>query len=213
MTKKVKFIVNDENQGIVQIENARLSFPNLWRPGMYLGAEKSNLDSSLLIPLEEKAVAKQIHDFIVARARTIDPSIKKVSELVDPKFIKHESDGWWIVKTTNTLRYPPKYVNEAGKIEANPLECGAENKLYAGCHVRVKLNINPTQVNKNKVKVWVNIVAIQFMSDGEPFGSFLNDEDVMDGFTPVEPAAGSEFAEADGGDIDDDDEFDLDDFE
>ena len=59
MSKKVKFIVSDEQHGVVQLENVRLSFPNLWTPGTYKGAQKTNLDSSLLIPIEDKAEAKK----------------------------------------------------------------------------------------------------------------------------------------------------------
>jgi len=93
----------------------------------------------------------------------------------------------------------------------DPIGAGAESILYAGCYVKVKLQVN-CDVSASKTKVWVNLAAIQFLEDGERFGGAgMSDEELADGFDEVE----GDFEKPESDDFDDDDideeDMDLDD--
>ena len=224
---KVTFKVADADRNIWLLENVRVSFPNLWRPGKYEGAEKPNLDTSFLIPKDQKDVVKAISTEMVKLARTINGKIKKPSQIKHLKFLlPRGEDGKpkgndYVLKTSNTFDYPPVYIDENGKRAHDPIAAGAESKLYGGCYARIKVQMNPDTVG-GKVKIWSNLVAIQFMAHGERLGSALSDDELSDGFGEVEvdddfSKAGSEdeFEDDLDDDIDDDedDEFDDDDFD
>lgn len=122
------------------------------------------------------------------------------------------------MKTSNTFDYPPVYIDENGKKVNDPIAAGAEGRLYGGCYARIKVQMNPDIVG-GKVKIWSNLVAIQFMAHGERLGSSLSDEELSEGFDEVEveddfDTAGTEDEFED--DLDDDlgdDEFEEDDFD
>lgn len=218
--KKAEFKVQDREKGLWMLTNVRLSFPNLWEPGMYDGAKKPRLDSSFLIAKEDKEVAIAISKEMVAMAQRENSKITKLSQLKHPKLEKTK-EGDYILKTSNALDYPAVYFNRQGKPVKDPLAAGADRELYAGCHVRVKITVNSELVDSKKgiVKLWTNLTAIQFLAHGERFGNGPTEEELSEGFGEVEVdddefenkgLSDDDFEDSDEDDFDDD-ELDLDD--
>ena len=165
---------------------------------------------------------------MVKLARTLNPKIKKPSEIKDVKFSRpKKKDGTvldhFVLNTRNSLDRPVNYIDNTGKIINDPVTAGAESILYGGCYARIKVQVNPDMAS-GKVKLWCNLVAIQFVAHGERLGAgAMSDEELSDGFGEVEveddfDKAGNDEGDDFDDDLDDeldssDDEFDEDDFD
>lgn len=185
-----------QSEVVWTLSGGRLSYPNLWTPGMYEGARKTGLDSSFIVSKDQPDLIKEIKLSYLKMANALNPKIKKLSQLKDCK-LKMDAEGNLIIQTNNTMDYPPVYFNLKGKKENNPIAAGAPAELYAGCYTKAKLSFNPT-MNEGKVKVWIGITAIQFAEDGERLGGGLTDDEVEEGFGAVKGADMS------GGELEDD---------
>ena len=85
---KVTFKVSDPDRNIWLLENVRVSFPNLWRPGKWEGAEKPMLDTSFLVPADQKDVVKAISVEMLKLAKSMNGKIKKLAEIKHLKFVR-----------------------------------------------------------------------------------------------------------------------------
>lgn len=203
---KVKFKVMDNN--VWMLEMVRVSYPNLWKPGKYDGAEKPNLDTSFLIPKEQADLIKSMKKEMMKLAKSMNGKIKKLSQIKHLKLVPSKSnEEYYVLKTSNSFEYPPVYIDRNGRKVNNPLDVGADRELYAGCYARVKIQMNPDIVS-GKVKVWSNLLAIQFMAHGERFGNGLDDDELSEGFDAVETE--DDFDEVGVDDANDEDDFEDD---
>lgn len=194
----VEFTIQSESEGIWQLEGLRLSFPQLWETGMYEGNKKPRFDAAFLIPIDQKDVVKQITKAMVKVAHAENPKITKLIQTVtEKKYLKltKTSDGkHYVLKTSNDVRYPAHYFGPDNKDYGNNptalIAMGADKVLYAGAHVRIKLTVNASTHN-GKFTLWVNLSAIQFLSDGEKFGGGgMSETDMAKGFSKVEVKGG-----------------------
>jgi len=194
------------------VSGGRLSFPHLWKPGPdpETGGPSTRLNASFLINKEENAeTVTQIKKAMLKVAKSLNPKVEKLGQLKHIK-LGSDDDGNFILKSSNSLDRPTSYFDNRGKKVDDPIGAGAESILYAGCYVKVKLQVN-CDVSASKTKVWVNLAAIQFLEDGERFGGAgMSDEELADGFDEVE--GDFEKPESDGFDDDDlnEEEMDLD---
>jgi len=199
----------------------QISFPNLWKPGKYKGALKPNLDTSFIIPKKDIEIVKQINKFLIAVAKQENGNVKKLSETMDVKLIKSKSDGKengdWVLRTTNSFEYPPKFVNLKGatiEYSGGPtsnVPTNVTGLLRAGNYVKIVVACNPQTID-SKVKVWTNLDRIQFFKEGPNLGGGVADDLVKDEFGTVEGDYDMDDSPSED-DVSPDEEFDDDEFD
>jgi len=147
----------------IQIKNARLSFPSLFKKAEFNGTV-GKYEATLLFPKTDtktyNAVIKLIEDCKKDNKLKVAP---------DKVFIKDGDDveydgyaGMWAVKASNNSR--PTVIDR----DRTPLTEDDE-KFYAGCYVNAIIEAWG-QNNSYGKRVNSNLLGVQFVRDGEPFG-------------------------------------------
>ena len=159
------------------IKNARLSFPSLFQKSVFDGKE-GKYEATLLIDKKDEALKKQIDEQIAKKVAE-----EKVKVPSDKYCIKDgdESDldgfeGNWSLKASNPKR--PTVIDR----DKTPLTEDDE-KLYAGCYVNAVIDFW-VQNNAYGKRINANLYGVQFVKDGEPFGT--GPVDVTDDFEDLD---------------------------
>lgn len=147
----------------VTLKNVRLSFPSLFKKSSFNGVE-GKYEATLLLDKSDTKTMKILEDAIEQCKK--DNKLKVPS---DKTFIKDgdeiEYDGYAnsiAIKASNNKR--PTVVNR----DRTPLT-EEDEVLYAGCYVNAI--IEPWgQNNQYGKRINANLLGIQFVKDGEPFG-------------------------------------------
>jgi len=165
----------------VIINNARLSFPSLFKTEEYGGADTGKYGATFLIPKSDEATIKAIKAAMkeVAEAEFGKPLPKNLGTCLKDGDDK-EYDGYadhYSIKATTKRR--PVLVNR----DKSPI-AEDDGILYAGCYVNASLDIWAMN-NQYGKKVLASLNGIQFARDGESFGA---SNDSMDDFDELEPA-------------------------
>lgn len=150
----------------VQIKNARLSFPSLFQKASFNGQESGKYEATFLFPKTDVATYNAVMSAI--EQCKIENKNTKVAK--DKIFIKDgdeiEYDGYagmWAVKAANSKRVT--IINR----DKTPI-AESDDILYAGCYVNAI--IEPwSQDNQFGKRINANLLGVQFVKDGEPFGS------------------------------------------
>jgi len=147
----------------ISIKNARLSFPSLFKKASFDGNE-GKYEATFLFP---KSDTKTYDAVMVAIEECKKANKLKVASdklcIKDGDEVEYDGyEGMWAVKASNNKR--PTAVNR----DRTPL-VEADEVLYAGCYVNAI--IEPWgQNNKYGKRVNANLLGVQFVKDGEPFG-------------------------------------------
>lgn len=172
----------------VVLKNVRLSFPALFRKAKFKG-EETKFEATLLIPKDDKVNLRKINKLIEAAKAEAKGKIK-----ADKICLKDgdESDydgyeGHMSFKAANNKR--PQVMDR----DKTPLT-EEDGVVYAGCYVNASVGVW-VQDNDYGKRINGNLYGIQFVKDGEPFGSGA--VDVTDDFDDL------------GDDEDDEDDDDL----
>ncbi len=147
----------------ITIPNGRLSFPSLFKKAVFEGKE-TKYEATILFPKSDT----KTYDKIIAAIE----ATKKASKIKVPEakyFIQDGDDkeydgyeGMWAVKASNAKR--PTVINR----DKTPL-VEEDEVMYAGCFVNAI--VEPWgQSNQWGKRVNANLLGIQFVKDGEPFG-------------------------------------------
>lgn len=194
------------SDGSIRIENVRASYPHVGKPQENKDDAGNVTSSYAITALMPKATHREAKDLIKQRIELLLKENKIKAVAADRKFIKDgdtmakdENEGMWVVscreKNQPALRHRKKdpATGKAMRLTAEQ----AERLIYGGCYVAVLFK--PWwQNNKYGKRVNANLLAVQFMRDGEPFGEGrIREEDVDDSFEADE-------AEDDTGGFDDD---------
>jgi len=147
----------------VKIPNGRISFPSLFKKSSFDGKE-GKYEATILFPKSDT----KTYDAIMASIEACKKD-NKIKVGADKLYIKDGDDieydgyaGCWAVKASNNQR--PKVYNR----DKTPL-VAEDEVIYAGCFVNAI--IEPWGQNNNYGKrVNANLLGIQFVKDGEPFG-------------------------------------------
>jgi hypothetical protein len=148
----------------IKIANGRLSFPSLFKKASFNGSDDGKYEATILFPKSDTETYDKIMDAIEQCKK--DNKVKVPS---DKTFIKDGDEvdydgyeGMWAVKASNKVR--PTVVDR----QRTPL-VEEDNIIYAGCYVNVF--IEPwAQNNSYGKRVNANLLGVQFVKDGEPFG-------------------------------------------
>lgn len=154
----------------IKVTNARLSFPSLFKKAVFEdGQGEGKFEATFIIPKKGneawyKSVTQQI-DAAKKEAKTEKiPSDKlfiKDGDDFDMEKYPEYADSW-IVKAANSKRPTTIDRDKTTVVEADEL-------FYAGCYVNGI--IEPwVQNNKYGKRVNANLLGVQFVKHGEPFG-------------------------------------------
>ena len=147
----------------IKIPNARLSFPSLFKKSEFQGKE-GKYECTLLFPKSDTKTYDAVMSAIEACKKD-----NKLKVGADKLCIKDGDDseydgyaGHWSIKTANNKR--PTVINR----DKTPL-VEEDEVVYAGCYVNAIIDMWG-QNNSYGKRINSNLLGIQFVKDGEPFG-------------------------------------------
>jgi len=147
----------------IKIKNARLSFPSLFKKAVFNGQD-GKYEATFLIPKSDKKTYQAIMDGIeeLKKANKAKVSSDKLC-IKDGDEIEYDGyAGHWAVKASNSKR--PTVVNR----DKTPI-VEDDDIIYAGCYVNGVIELW-FQNNSYGKRVNANLLGVQFVKDGEPFG-------------------------------------------
>jgi hypothetical protein len=170
---------------MIMIGGARVSFPHLFRRPVINGEEGKCGAVLMLDPKKHAGAIHTIEKGIDAlckfkfKGRKI-PSDKLCLRDGDDKG-RPEYEGYQVLSANSKGK--PLVI---GKDGSNVITDEEENPIYAGCYVNAKVRLW-AQDNQYGKRVNAELVAIQFLKDGEPLdGSYVSVEDAMSGFGAID---------------------------
>lgn len=178
----------DEEQGIFQMNSARMSFFCLWKPNLYKGKATGRQVAAFTFTEEEQPELKKIVQLALKQMRKVDASVKSPSEARNDRFKsyvdKKTGEEYLMFRTSNDEKYPAAYVDERNKLYNSPDPAIEDKVFYQGCRVNAKVQLK-AKSGSDGIDLWSNLVAIQFAEDDQRLGG-MSDEKKLEGFAPVE---------------------------
>ena len=151
------------------LKNVRLSFPSLFRKAEFDGVNTKFEGTFLLDKTTQadqiKIVEKAIDDFLSAKFPNGAPKSIKRTVFVDGD--SKDYDGYanqMGFKGSNTKR--PTVINR----DKSPIT-EEDGILYAGCYVNAIVDLWYSDHPKGGKQVLGNVMGVQFVKEGEPFGT------------------------------------------
>ncbi len=155
------------------LKNVRLSFPSLFKTEQYAGEDTGKFAATFLIPKSDsKTIATIEQSCKAALSEKYGASIPKGFKmpLVDGDEKEYQGyEGQMTIKATTKKR--PTLVNR----DKTPI-VEEDGILYGGCYVNASIDIWIMD-NQYGKKVLASLNAIQFVKDGESFGTKSNGAD------------------------------------
>jgi len=168
------------NKMKITLKNVRLSFPSLFTRSVYEGVE-GKYEATFLIPKSDTETVTKIK-------LAIKSAINEQFKGKDVKIPSHKScfqdgdekdyDGYadhWSFKAGNKRR--PTIINR----DKTPI-IESDEIIYPGCYVNASVDIWIQDNNYGK-RINANLYGVQFVKDGENFGS--GDLDATDDFDEI----------------------------
>lgn len=163
----------------IKLSNVRLSFPSIFNRAEFNG-EQGKFEATFLLDKEEQS------DQIAKLESAIESAIKeaKIKVPSDKRCLKDgdgvEYDGYaGQVSLKASSKKRPTVIDR----DKTPLMEDDQNSPYAGCYVNAVIDLW-VQNNTFGRRINANLYGIQFVKDGEAFGS--GDIDVMDDFDDMD---------------------------
>ena len=151
----------------IMVPNVRLAFHALWRPANFNGESTGKYSATFLI--DKTSQAEVVAKIQAAIAEAVKNDLKGAKLPPDKLCLRDgdESeydgfDGHWSLKASNSTR--PLVLNR----DRSPVT-EADGVVYAGCYVNALVN-TWSQDNQWGRRINANLLGIQFVRDGEPFG-------------------------------------------
>ena len=195
---------------VIKIQQARLSFPQIWRPKQFEEGREATFQATFLLDPSDSAHAASIKEIkraakkvLVEAFGEVPAGFKRCFGLADKHPKKKEYDGYagmFYLATGNSTR--PTLVDR----KRQDLE-ESDGVLYAGCFVNTNVTLWTFDHPKGGQGVAANLRIIQFHSDGEAFGNApAKAEEELEDVEAGDDTADDDWDKED----DDDDEDDLD---
>ena len=161
----------------VMLKNVRLSFPSLFKTEVYAGEDTGKYAATFLIPKSDTKTVTAIEQACKAAL------VEKYGEGKIPKGFKmplvdgddKEYQGYQdhVYIKANTKKRPTLVNRDKTPIAEE------DNILYGGCYVNASIDVWVMDNSYGK-KVLASLNAIQFVKDGEAFGSKSEGADDFD---------------------------------
>lgn len=161
------------------LKNVRCSFPQLYRAET---RGEQTFDTGITVLLDPKKDAGQLTEI----KNAINQEIAENTQLKR----KPPSGEKLCLRPGNRDEYPEGHLMLRANSKRPPVVLHknmekmteADNKIYSGCYVNVKIEIWG-QSNQLGKRVNAKLLAVQFAGDGESFdGSYVSEETAVEGF-------------------------------
>lgn len=166
----------------IKLENVRLSFPSLFKKATFNG-EETKYEATFLIPksdIKTKELIDEKINSVIKEAKIKVPNDKLCIKDGDDIFENNDNyEGYkdhWSFKASTNKR--PTVLNSDKSLLTEE-----DNKIYGGCYVNAIVDIWP-QNNSYGKRINSNLYGVQFVKDGETFGS--GDIDVTEEFDDLD---------------------------
>jgi hypothetical protein len=174
---------------LIRIQNARLSFPRLFKPKSFRPNQEARYESTFLLDPSNETHAAVIEEIeATALAILTEKYGEKIpknivycfgtAEDLDKTYDGYE--GQWLIATSTPISQPPTVIDR-GRNELKANEDGVEPRIpYAGCFVNTNITLWVMD-NEFGKRVNANLRIVQFVKDGEAFSTVVQaDPDEME---------------------------------
>ena len=151
----------------IKLNNVRLSFASVFKKAVFQGTETKYEGTFLL---DKEGHAKDIERVNAAINEMIESELDGIKLKADKICLKdgdlEDYDGYencMSLKASNNAR--PTVIDK----DKSPL-VEDDGKVYSGCYVNVVIELWPQSNNWGK-RINANLLGLQFVADGEAFGS------------------------------------------
>lgn len=193
--------------GMIRIDNVRVSFPHLDKP--YAGQKDDGSAGEPkfgIVGMLPKATHVAAKDLIVEAMNALLAASERAKVAADKKFIRNgddqdrtEYEGHWTVSAREGRQ--PSVRNQRGELVIDPTKIA--DMVYGGCYCNIL--IRPWYQDGQKVgkgygkRINAGLVGVQFVRDGESFGEGrIDDTDAWDDVSGA-TAGGSDGMDDDDG--------------
>lgn len=151
----------------INLKLARISYPHLFEPFAYQGTGKAKYSAKFLLLKDDPQVKPLVAAMKELAAETFKdkklPPSDKLCLRDGDQTNKEEDEGHWIVSASDDRR--PVVVDR----DRSPLTA-EDDVIYPGCYVNVKIRLW-AQDNQYGKRINANLLGVQFVKEGERFGS------------------------------------------
>lgn len=170
----------------IKIQNARLSFPSLFRRAVF-GGDETKFEGTFLISKDDTSKIAEINNAIEGMLKERN----KGKPLPADKMCFKDGDnidydgyaGQMSIKASSTKRPMVIGTDRAPLTEE-------DGKVYAGCYVNAILELW-FQDNQFGKRINANLLGVQFVKDGQPFGDGVTAS--VDDFDDIDDAEMPDF--------------------
>lgn len=165
----------------IHLKNVRLSFPSIFNRAVHKskdGTKEGKFEATFLFPKSDKKMHKMLSDAIedaIAQSKLKIPAENRC--LKDGDGYEYDGyEGHWAFKASSNKR--PTVIDRDRSVLVEE-----DDRPYAGCYVNAIVDLW-VQNNEFGKRVNANLYGIQFVKDGEAFGS--GPVDVTDEFDDLD---------------------------
>lgn len=172
------------SDGCIRVDGVVCSYPHVDKPWRKNDGDTLKFSITGLAPKETHDEAKKL---LVRQINRLLEEAKMGKIGAEHKFVrdggseddatKPEQANMWVIKASENVERPPKVRDQRTKL-LTPDEI--RKLIYAGCIINIL--IRPwAQNNKHGKKINANLIAVQFVRDGERIGeAAIDDDDAWD---------------------------------
>lgn len=187
------------SDGTIRVSNVLLSYPHLAEK--YAGKDGKGTPRYTAVGLLPKKTHLAAKDLLKGEIEKTAIAAKLKGIKPDNKFLRNgvegtESEGHWTINAAESKRRPTCKDRNKETVEKEDID----EMFYGGCTVNMLIRPWP-QNNDFGKRINANLIAVQFVEDGERFGTDrISDDEINDSFD------GDDDDDDNGGFDDDDDE-------
>lgn len=175
--------MTDSKSYKMKLTNVRLSFPSIWKKAVFEGKE-TKFEATFLMHKDDQAdliakVEKKIDQFLEDKFGNgkVPKSVKRTC-LIDGDTKDYDGyENHMAFKGGSNRRFTIIDKDKTPLVED-------DDKPYAGCYVNAIVDLWYSDHTKGGKQVLGNLLGIQFLRDGEPFGA--GNVDTADEFDEIE---------------------------
>lgn len=157
----------------VMLKNVRLSFPSLFKRSVFQGQE-GKFEATFLIPKEDKETLATINkaiDALVAEHKINKAAIAADKLCLRDGDLAFNKEGEPLDGYPGHMSFKASSNQQIQIVDRDKMPISEEdNKIYAGCYVNAIVGIWYQNNNYGR-RINGNLYAVQFVKDGDSFGS------------------------------------------
>ena len=170
----------------IKVQNARLSFPSLFRRAVF-GGDETKFEGTFLISKDDTAKIAEINAAIDGMLKEKNKGKPLPADKIcfkDGDFIDYDGYAGNMSIKGSSAKRPMAIGTDRAPLTED------DGKLYAGCYVNGILELW-FQDNQFGKRINANLLGVQFVKDGAPFGDGLTAS--LDDFDEIDDADMADF--------------------